>query len=113
MSILPEPFADLEGFAADWAKETFKERYAQRMASTQADLQTFFDAVYPRMDDMVAYLDQYPVGELPADARALYCIACALMDVAPAVEIFKQPTVPLGMEWWKPVVTEYRTALLK
>lgn len=64
MSILPDQFSDLEVFVADWA-ETFKERYGQRMASTQAELQVFFDAVYPRMDELVGYLDQYPLGELP------------------------------------------------
>jgi hypothetical protein len=113
MSALPQQFAELEVFVADWARESFRDRYAQRMKCTQAQLETFFNAVYPRMDDIVAYLNQYEVGKLPPPARDLYCIACSLMDVAPAVEIFKQPTVPLGLEWWKPGITEYRTALTK
>jgi hypothetical protein len=33
------------------------------------------------------------------------------MDIAAAVEIYEQPDVPLGLEWWRPELTECRTAL--
>ena len=48
MTVLPEQFADLEPFA-DWCLATEAERYAKRLASSMDELQTFYDAAFPRL----------------------------------------------------------------
>ncbi len=108
---LPEPFADLAGYVDSWARPTFHERYRQRMASPQAALVEFYQALLPRMDAITEHLNQYAPGEVPAADLPLYFLACSFMDVAAAVEIYEQPDVPLGLEWWRPELTECRTAL--
>ncbi len=50
MSVLPADFADLEPFAA-FALETEAERYAKRLASSMDELQAFYDAAFPRLED--------------------------------------------------------------
>ena len=55
---LPAEFADLEPFAA-WAIPTERARYAKRISSTMDELQAFYDAAFPRMDDALAYLEQF------------------------------------------------------
>ncbi len=54
--VLPPEFADLEPFA-DWCLPTEAERYAKRLASSMEEMQAFYDAAFPRLDQMTAYLD--------------------------------------------------------
>ena len=49
----PNQFADLEPFA-DWALATEPERYAKRLASSMDELQAFYDAAFPRLEDAMA-----------------------------------------------------------
>ena len=65
-ALLPKEFADLEPFAADWCLPTERERFAKRLASTMADMQAFYDAITPRAEAAMTYLDQYTLDDLPA-----------------------------------------------
>ncbi len=56
MPTLPAEFADLEPFA-DWSLATEAERYAKRLSSTMDELQAFYDAAFPRLEEAAAYLD--------------------------------------------------------
>ena len=69
---LPAAFADLEPFIA-WSLATEKERQRKRMSSSMADIQTFYDAILPHMDAVIAYLDQFPLNAMPAEAQR-FCI---------------------------------------
>ena len=53
-SQLPPEFADLEPFAG-WALPTERERYAHRLSSTMQELQAFYEAALPRLDDAAVY----------------------------------------------------------
>ena len=65
----PADFAELEPFA-DWALPTERERYAKRIASTMDELQAFYDAAFPRLEDATKYLEQFALDALPDDATA-------------------------------------------
>lgn len=93
MSVLPAEFADLEPFAG-WALPTPGERYDKRVASTMDELQAFYDAAFPRFEDVLAYLDQFPLDALPDDAAHLLWLYCALVTVSFPVEVWRQPRVP-------------------
>ena len=69
-ALLPPGFADLEPFAKTWCLAGEPERYAKRLASTMDEMQTFYDAVFPRAEEAIAYLDKLPLHDLPDDARA-------------------------------------------
>ena len=90
---LPAEFADLEPFV-DWAIPTERARYAKRVSSTMDELQAFYDAAFPRIDDALAYLEQFSVDELPDDAKRLLWLYSALMTVSFPVEVWRQPRVP-------------------
>ena len=92
-SSLPPDFADLSPFAG-WALPTERERYAKRLASTMEELQTFYDAAFPRMDDAMTYLEQFPMDDLPDDGKRLLWLYCALVTVSFPVEVWRQPRVP-------------------
>jgi len=93
MSSLPADFADLEPFA-DWAIPTEKARYAKRLASTMEELQAFYDAAFPRMEEATSYLERYDLNELPEDAKHLLWLFCSLVTVSFPVEVWRQPRVP-------------------
>lgn len=90
---LPSAFADLEPFA-DWCLETEAERYAKRLASTMGELQAFYDAAFPRLEEMTTYLDALPLDDLPDDARRLLWLCYSLVNASFPVEVWRQPRVP-------------------
>jgi hypothetical protein len=90
---LPSEFADLEPYLA-WDLATEPERYAKRLASSMAEMQAFYDATFPRLQDAIAYCDQFPLDDLPDDARTLMHLMQSLVTVSFPVEAWKQPKVP-------------------
>ena len=90
---LPSEFADLEPFL-DWDLATEPERYAKRLSSTMEEMQAFYDAVFPRLEDVIAYCDRFPLNDLPEDARTLMHMMQSLINVSFPIEAWKQPKVP-------------------
>ena len=92
--LLPPEFSDLEPFAATWCIANEPERYAKRLGSTMEEMQTFYDATFPRAEAAIAYLDRFPLHELPDDARRLMHLLYSLIMVSFPIEIWKQPYIP-------------------
>ncbi|MEV5829079.1 hypothetical protein AB0L25_26320 [Spirillospora sp. NPDC052242] len=90
---LPAEFADLEPYAG-WALATEPERYAKRLESSMEEMQAFYDAAFPRLEDAIAYIDRHPWDDLPEDARTLMHLMQGLIMVSFPVEVWKQPRVP-------------------
>jgi hypothetical protein len=90
---LPPDFADLEPFA-EWALPTERERYAKRLSSSMAELQSFYDAALPRLEDAAAHLERLPLDALPADATRLLQLCYSLINVSFPVDAWRQPRVP-------------------
>jgi hypothetical protein len=91
---LPERFADLEPWVADWAKATRAERYAARLSKTTDELAAFYDAVAPRAEEAIAYLDELDINDLPEDATRLLQLLYSMILVSYAVNVFHQPRIP-------------------
>lgn len=85
--LLPPTFSDLEPWVA-WslAKET--ERSHKRQASTQAELRQFYEAMLPRTQAVLTYLNQFSLDALPEEAKRLLYLALSLAEVSPAIELF-------------------------
>ena len=94
---LPEQFRDLEQWMA-WSLETEGERSDHRQASAMEDITAFYEAMLARMDEVLPYLEQFNLEELPDDARRLFYLTLSLAEVAPAVEQFGQPSVVDGYD---------------
>ncbi len=56
---LPEAFEDLAPWL-DWALEPERARTAKKVASSMEELRAFYDAVMPRMEEIIAY--RHPAG---------------------------------------------------
>jgi len=93
-ALLPPEFSDLEPFAPAWCIAGEPERYAKRLASTMDEMQAFYNAIFPRAEAAIAYLDKFPVDDLPDDARRLLHLLYSLIMVSFPVEIWRQPYIP-------------------
>lgn len=93
MAVLPDEFSDLEPYAG-WCLETEGERYAKRLSSSMAELQAFYDAAFPRLEAMTAYLDGLDLHDLPEDATRLLWLCYSLINASFPVEVWGQPRVP-------------------
>ena len=93
MAKLPEQFADLEPFA-DWALPSERERYAKRIASTMDELQAFYDAAFPRLQENVDYLKSVTLDDISEQDQNLLWLFSSLVTVSFPVEVWRQPRVP-------------------
>jgi hypothetical protein len=92
--LLPPEFSDLEPWVAEWCLDSEPERYAKRLSSTMDEIQAFYDALYPRAEAAMQYLDKLPLDDLPEDAWRLLKLLYSLILMSFAVEIWKQPYIP-------------------
>ena len=93
-ALLPAEFSDLERFAQDWCLDSEPERYAKRLASTMDEIQKFYDAVMPRAEEAIRYLEKFPLSDLPEDAFRLLKLLYSLILMSFPVEIWRQPNIP-------------------
>ena len=90
---LPPEFSDLEPFSA-WCLPTEAERYARRLSSSMEEMQAFYDAAFPRLEEILTYLDKLELDDLPPDAAQLLLLSYSLITVSFPVEVWRQARVP-------------------
>jgi hypothetical protein len=94
-SSIPAPeFPDLEPFVANWALPTRAQRYEARLSKPFDELVTFYDAVAPRAEEAIAYLNGLDIDDLPDDATTLLHLLYSMILVSYAVNVFKQNRIP-------------------
>ena len=89
---LPREFADLEPYV-DWALPSEAERCRKRAVSDMAELRSFYEAMLPRMEAVMGYLNTFALSELSVEAERLMNMTLSLAEIGPAVEFYGQPTV--------------------
>ena len=93
MARLPAAFADLEPFA-DWCLPSERDRFAKRIGSTMDELQAFYDAAFPRLQESEEYLKGVALDGISDEDRNLLWLFSSLVTVSFPVEVWRQPRVP-------------------
>ena len=108
----PQPQSVGRRFSQEYSKTFFRdvlnERQRKRISSSMAGIQTFYDAILPRMDAIISCLDQFPLNAGPTDMQRLLNLTFSLAEIAPAVEQFKQPSVADGYDTTRFMLTHNR-----
>ncbi len=91
---LPDGFAELEPYVADWALPTRAARYATRLSKPFDELVEFYDAIAPRAEEAIAYLDGLELNALGDDATRLLRLLYSMVLVSYSVNVFKQNHIP-------------------
>ena len=93
-ALLPSAFASLEHLVPEWAIEDGHARYEKRVNSSMAEIQAFYDEVFPHAAAAVALIDTYDYAKpLPDDVANLRNLVYSLITVSLAVELWHQPRV--------------------
>ncbi len=104
--MLPAQFAEWEPFAANWCLATEHERRERRMRSSQRELEAFYKAVKPRLDEAIQYLNGFALDALPPRERNLLNLTLSLVEISVAVELFFNPW-PLDAWPWREFSVAY------
>ena len=91
---LPQAFSEIEPYVADWALATRAERYAARLDRPFDELVAFYDAIAPRAEEAIAYLDGLDINALTDEATRLLHLLYSMILVSYAVNVFKQNRIP-------------------
>ena len=91
---LPSGFFDLQPFVVDWALPTRAQRYEARLSKPFDELVRFYDAMAPRAEEAIAYLNGLDIDDLPDDATTLLHLLYSMILVSYAVNVFKQNRIP-------------------
>lgn len=92
---LPPAFADLLPYI-EWAQPTTKERLRYRANSSMDELTAFYEALKPRIEDVMDFLKGFPPVEasLEPPVQGLMRLGKAFMEAAFAAEIVNAPDEP-------------------
>ena len=83
-------FSGLQSFAEQWGLENAEARLKQRANAEFSELKEFYDAVSPQLDEIIQYLNQYPVDEIPDADKPLAYMALALCELDDALHVWRQ-----------------------
>jgi hypothetical protein len=84
---LPEPFSELARFVPEWALTNERDRFHKLHSVTIEQLRPFYDAMLPRMKEILPYLNEYKLGALPDDARTLFDLAMTFSETAHPIDL--------------------------
>jgi len=84
---LPAQFAEFERFA-EWMIPSERERHLKRVASKIEHIKCLYDAMLPRMDEIMDVLKEYPIDSAPPpEVRNLYMLARSFIEVSHPIEL--------------------------
>ena len=82
-------FNELLPWIESWGLASAHERLRRRVDCELHELQAFYEAVSPRLEEIIEYLNQFPVEGIPEDDRTLAWMVLALCEVDDALHIWK------------------------
>jgi hypothetical protein len=97
---LPAGFAGLEPLVAKCALASEKDRYLKLHGSTLAELKVFYDAMLPRMDEIMLYLKTQPADGMAPEALTLFHLAMTFAETAHPLDLgWKDVDFPSAFPW--------------
>ncbi len=91
---LPPGFSQIEHLVGEWAIEDGNARYVKRVGSSMEEIQAFYDEMFPRAEEAIAYIDAFDYDHpLPDEVANLRNLLYSLITISLAVELWDQPRV--------------------
>lgn len=87
-------FSELEPLLHEWGLPTTRDRVVKRMNSSFEELEAFHAAMSPRLEEIIQFLNQFPLDAIPEEHRPLAWTALAMCEVDDAVSKWGAPTSP-------------------
>lgn len=90
-SLLPPTFSDLESYCNKWCIAGSMERLKAREGSSMEELESFYAAALPRMEQIIEHLNAFPPDGLSGPEMRLYQLAESFFEASLSVELFHEP----------------------
>jgi hypothetical protein len=91
---LPAGFEELGPWASIWSLPTETDRNRKHLSSSMREVKAFYDAVLPRLDDILEHLRLLEANGKPksiaAESKNLFYLSLSLAEVSQSVEIHGQ-----------------------
>lgn len=87
-------FSELESHVREWGLPTTRDRVVKRMNSSFEELEAFHAAMIPRLEEIIQFLNEFPLDEIPGEHLPLAWTALAMCEVDDAVSKWGAPTSP-------------------
>jgi len=95
----PHPdLAEIQDYVDQWSLATETDRIKKRTGSTLEELTAFYEAVLPRLREIILFLDQFPLKQIPAAYLPLTYVALSMIEVDQAVNKWKSPILPEAVD---------------
>lgn len=91
-------FGDLQPYIEAWGQPTLEQRIRRRAGSSFEELQAFYTAVIPRLDEIIEFLNQFPADAIPSAHKPLAYMALSVVQVDSAVNKFKAPLLDRAVD---------------
>ncbi|WP_225010434.1 hypothetical protein [Novosphingobium percolationis] len=85
---LPAGFEDLVPLLAHWARQTENLRSDIRWKASAEDFKALYEAVLPRLPDILGALEACPLEGMSAAEENLFNLAAAFAEAAPHHELY-------------------------
>jgi hypothetical protein len=95
---LPAGFAHLQSLADHWSLPTERERHLHRLSCPIEELDVVYNALLPEVEAILTLLNQRSLDALTVEENNLLLLTLALAEIAPAVQIFREPGNPDGFD---------------
>jgi hypothetical protein len=84
---LATQFADLQKYVVQWALATERERFHKRISTPLPQVREFNDAMYARIHDVIAWIDQFPLDSPEPQVATLMQLARSYMETSHPVDL--------------------------
>lgn len=74
-------FSEIAAFLPVWGLPTSPERVAQRARSSMEEVRCFHEAMLPRLEEVIDYLNQFAIGDIPPEDLPLAYAALAMCEI--------------------------------
>lgn len=82
-------FSDLSRFIDNWGLDSAHDRLKKRSTVDLTELNAFYDAVTPRLEEIIEFLNQFPVNEIPEQFKPIAYMALAICEVDDPINVWK------------------------
>jgi hypothetical protein len=96
--LLPPTFAHLQPLADVWSLPTERERHLRRLATPIEELDEVYAKLLAEIEAILTYLNQQDLEALSVEDNLLLLLTFSLAEIAPAVQIFREPGNPDGFD---------------
>lgn len=88
---LPDAFCELEGFVSSWALARYSERTKKRISSSMGDIRAFYNAMMPRLEEIIEHLNGFSLEDMPKPEQRLLELCLSLAQVGNCVTLWHAP----------------------